>query len=360
MTATLAAPDVRQLDREQLPRAEFPAGRAQEFRVYLDPGVHEQIHKHAAEDVSVEICGVLVGDWGRDGDGPFVAVTESIRCDNAASKFAEVTLTHASWAKINEEMDTRFSHLRIVGWYHSHPDFGIFLSERDRFIQEHFFSAAGQIACVVDPVRKTEGIFMWRDGKPTLCPHYWVGGRIYTALSATASDPPAPAQSSASGQAGEHRSAGNADRLSLSPILIRGLAWVAIFLIGYLLALKGNAWERQRLAEGAVVHYGVWKGLRPGLGEALTAVNDELTKTAERLAPLSKNHISLAGEDADATRKEWQQVHRSIEAARQALEHVKATYSLTPEEAAAVNAVIAAKIAEMRGIKTENGNAKVP
>ena len=52
-----------------------------------------------------------------------------------------------------------FANARIVGWYHTHPDFGIFLSDYDVFIHQHFFSGPGQIALVIDPVRKLEGVF---------------------------------------------------------------------------------------------------------------------------------------------------------------------------------------------------------
>src|SRR6185369_3929322 len=135
--------------------------------------VHSGTHQHAAHDTSVEICGVLVGRWEKDNDGPYAVITEFIRCDNAAQKFAEVTFTHESWAQINREMDTKFQDLRIVGWYHSHPNFGIFLSDRDFFIQQNFFSGPGQIALVIDPVRKIEGVFEWRHGGTAPTPYYW-------------------------------------------------------------------------------------------------------------------------------------------------------------------------------------------
>ncbi len=172
MTDTRPQPDdpidVRLLARQDLPHEEFPGGRNEGFRVFFSPEVHAALWKHAAEDTSVEICGVLVGTWHRDRVGPFVKIIESIQGEGAETRFAEVTFTHQTWAKINAEMDTKFAALSIVGWYHTHPDFGIFLSDRDRFIQEHFFSGPGQIAHVIDPIRKIEGVFVWRDGKPAL------------------------------------------------------------------------------------------------------------------------------------------------------------------------------------------------
>src|SRR5260370_3586797 len=178
MSQTTAPPDVQQLGQQSLSETAFPGGRNQPFRVYFKPEAHEGLWKHAHEHGSVEICGVLVGKWVRDADGPFLLVSDFIRGEAATNKFAEVTFTHETWAKINHEMDTRFADLSIVGWYHSHPDFGVFLSDRDRFIQENFFSGPGQVALVVDPVRKTEGVFVWERGKPALAPHYWISDRV--------------------------------------------------------------------------------------------------------------------------------------------------------------------------------------
>jgi len=41
--------------------------------------------------------------------------------------------------------------LRIVGWWHSHPGFGCFLSTTDLKTQEYFFPESYQVALVVDP-----------------------------------------------------------------------------------------------------------------------------------------------------------------------------------------------------------------
>src|SRR4051812_21826887 len=168
-------PDVSQLQSEKLPEAPFPGVGRRGYRFYLDPAVHAGVWQHARENITVEICGVLVGTLARDTDGPYAHVRAFIRGEAAANKLAEVTFTHETWARINKEMDTQYADQRIVGWYHSHPDFGVFLSDRDRFIQEHFFSGPGQVAYVVDPVRGTEGVFAWQAGKPVLIPHYWVG-----------------------------------------------------------------------------------------------------------------------------------------------------------------------------------------
>ena len=171
-------PDIKQLAERDLPNANFPGEAKIDFRIALEEKVHKEIQKHAKENKQVEICGVLVGKWGKDEKGPFVAISASIRGEAATNKFAEVTFTHDTWSKINAEMDKSYAGYNIVGWYHTHPDFGIFLSDRDRFIHENFFSEPGQVAYVVDPIRDIEGFFIWQGGKPVPAPYYWAGDKI--------------------------------------------------------------------------------------------------------------------------------------------------------------------------------------
>ncbi len=42
--------------------------------------------------------------------------------------------------------------LRVLGWFHSHPGFGCFLSTTDLHTQEYFFPESYQTALVVDPI----------------------------------------------------------------------------------------------------------------------------------------------------------------------------------------------------------------
>ena len=111
MTDARSKPE--ELDRRSLAGAREPDARGISGRPERRlcgsssrPLVHAALWKHAALDTTVEICGVLVGSWHRDDAGPFVKIVESIRGEGAETKFAEVTFTHQTWAKINGEMDT--------------------------------------------------------------------------------------------------------------------------------------------------------------------------------------------------------------------------------------------------------------
>jgi len=344
MTDASRKPDAGELRSQPTAEAKFPGAGGSDFRVYFTPEVHENIWRHAREDTSVEVGGVLVGQWHHDADGPFVLVSQFIRCDAAASRSGEVTFTHEAWSVVNREMDTRFADLRIVGWYHTHPRFGVFLSDRDVFIHEHFFSNPGQIALVVDPVAQTEGVFAWREGKPALWPHYWVGQEIYAG--AEEPDDAAPQRPDA-----ERMPPSYAQPDQVLPLLAMAryaMLYLLLFLVGYLLGGLRSAWERERLIEGTVAHYGIWKVLRPGLRQELDRATSNLDAIYAAVDQLAKRHVELAGDQAAETKAIWNEVRGAMRDTRRWLVDINGLYSLSPEEELVVARLIAAKQAELR------------
>src|SRR5262249_13853982 len=126
----------------------------------------DAIERHALRDTTVELGGILLGKECLDEHSgqPFVWVTESIEAKHYENTQASFTYTHDSWEEITRERDRLHPDLDIVGWYHTHPDFGIFLSSHDLFIHKNFFDQPLQVAYVADPIRPTRGFLRWRDG----------------------------------------------------------------------------------------------------------------------------------------------------------------------------------------------------
>jgi proteasome lid subunit RPN8/RPN11 len=172
-------PDISAIKPGECRQREFPAAGARpaggDLRVSIGRRAYDQIRSHTAEDTEHEVCGVLLGELCRDGAGPWLHVTEVIRGEHTASQGAQVTITHDTWNHFHKVKDSRFPDLKYLGWYHSHPDFGVFLSAMDLFIHENFFSAPHQVALVVDPQRGEEGLFCWREGSAERAASFWVG-----------------------------------------------------------------------------------------------------------------------------------------------------------------------------------------
>jgi proteasome lid subunit RPN8/RPN11 len=137
------------------------AGRAPE--VAIVEAVRDQIDAHVAGDTKVERGGVLVGIvdkmTGR------VDITGAVAATTAVGAVSSLTFTHETWDEVDAEMSHNYPDQEIVGWYHSHPHFGIFLSAYDLFIQENFFAEPWQVAYVVDPLLHKSGFFGWERGE---------------------------------------------------------------------------------------------------------------------------------------------------------------------------------------------------
>lgn len=161
------------LDLSTIDPGEFPARenvrltdkRQKHFQAVMCRSVLDEIHTHGQSITDAEICGVMVGNVYHDKYGPYLRIHASVRGDKAEGHAAQVTFTAETWNHINDVMDREHPDARIVGWYHTHPGFGIFLSGMDLFIQDNFFNLPWQVAFVYDPIGGDEGMFFWRKGK---------------------------------------------------------------------------------------------------------------------------------------------------------------------------------------------------
>ena len=170
--------DVARIDPKSLEAGEFPVVDSPDFRIHMSPTTHEKILVHARESTRVEVCGILVGKPRRDKQGAWLEIVDVIRGEHAASQGAQVTFTHETWDHINQQMDTKFKEFKNVGWYHTHPGFGVFLSNFATFIHQSFFPGPSQVAFVVDPVHGEEGFFVWKQGKTVPARVFWIGNRV--------------------------------------------------------------------------------------------------------------------------------------------------------------------------------------
>jgi proteasome lid subunit RPN8/RPN11 len=166
--------EVQQVAVGQLQRpdegAEFavvPYGgpRDGDLPVFVDLDALTAMDQHAKSDTAVELGGVLLGGRYQDSRGrPFVVISHSLRAEHYRSTQASFKFTHETWSAIARQRQRLSPELQIVGWYHTHPGFGVFLSGMDQFICEHFFNHRLDVAYVVDPCRGERGMFQWVKG----------------------------------------------------------------------------------------------------------------------------------------------------------------------------------------------------
>ncbi len=135
------------------------------------------VSSHAKESLDKEVCGVLVGEICEDAEGRWVSVQAAIRGTAAKQGGAHVTFTQETWDRIYEVKDRSHARLSILGWYHTHPGFGVVFSDMDTFIQQNYFAGPLQFALVVDPLGGDEAICVNSPEGIRYVGRYWVDGR---------------------------------------------------------------------------------------------------------------------------------------------------------------------------------------
>lgn len=138
--------------------------KSDKMAIFIAENVMRRIEALAARDKEREVGGVLLGGFFRSGDSAFLLVDDFIEAKAARGTDVSLTFTHETWEQITAEQAERGGNSVIVGWYHSHPALGVFMSREDEFIHTSFFTDPWHVAIVVDPIYHNWGAFTWKDG----------------------------------------------------------------------------------------------------------------------------------------------------------------------------------------------------
>ncbi|MCP5098952.1 MAG: hypothetical protein GY943_25655, partial [Chloroflexi bacterium] len=143
--------------------------------ILMDEPALRAAQAHALTSLDREVAGVMVGPRPeKQPDGRYVVhVIDTIVAKHTVMQGASVTYTPESWRYMNDTLRERYPDETavIVGWYHTHPGFGIFLSGMDQFIHQNFFTQIWHIAYVLDPRARTSGFFCWDRQKTHVSPY---------------------------------------------------------------------------------------------------------------------------------------------------------------------------------------------
>ena len=146
--------------------------------VMMTPRALAQLAEHAASDLDNEVGGVLVGKWMVESEKreEVVLVESILRARHVRQGSTFITFTQDSLVALNDELDANHPRRLMVGWYHTHPRMGVFLSGYDTWLHQHFFPESWQVALVIEPHSTTCGFFI-RTADGTLDPQRYYGFR---------------------------------------------------------------------------------------------------------------------------------------------------------------------------------------
>jgi proteasome lid subunit RPN8/RPN11 len=143
--------------------------------VFLTQTAYSRICMHSVSDLDNEVGGIMVGEWCVDEKGgQFIVVEHALPARHTRQGSVYLTFTQDSLVEIHDEIDRHYPDKKIVGWYHTHPRMGIFLSHYDTWLHKHFFPEPWQVALVVEPHSSNGGFFI-RQNNGALDPTRYFG-----------------------------------------------------------------------------------------------------------------------------------------------------------------------------------------
>ncbi len=142
--------------------------------IYISQTVYKDIHRFTEDKTINESGGILIGRVINELGKMNIVVSGFIEAKYCEATPTTLTFTHETWEYVHKELDRKYENGQIIGWIHTHPNFGIFLSEYDKFIQNNFFKEEFQIAYVIDPIQDIEGFYFWVNGKIEKCKGFYV------------------------------------------------------------------------------------------------------------------------------------------------------------------------------------------
>ncbi len=125
-----------------------------ELLVFLNANALAGLQDFLNEDTGREHGGVLLGLPYIDpvSGVPYVDVQAAIPALDTEGTPVHLQFTAAAWEYISGLMAEEHPDRVIVGWFHSHPGLGVFMSTTDAAAQRAFYNQPWHLALVVDPL----------------------------------------------------------------------------------------------------------------------------------------------------------------------------------------------------------------
>jgi 26S proteasome regulatory subunit N11 len=132
------------------------------IEVYISQAAFDQMMKQCAQFARrhLEAMGYLVGDYCRWKNKEYTIVEDAVTSDLETTS---VSVHFQAFEKAFDQLDKIDFDYVIVGWYHSHPGHGCFMSQTDISTQKRMFNKSFHSAIVVDPINKD----LDNEGPPT-------------------------------------------------------------------------------------------------------------------------------------------------------------------------------------------------
>lgn len=137
------------------------APQAGQVRVVMRQSALVQVRDHSQSNTASELGGVLLGHAYQHEGQIYLDVAAALPAVTADRGPIHFTFTADAWSQLHRDRAVRYAGLDIVGWFHTHPNLGVFYSSDDLVVHSAAFVLPWHVGLVVDPVRNEAAVFGW-------------------------------------------------------------------------------------------------------------------------------------------------------------------------------------------------------
>ncbi len=130
--------------------------------VFITQNAYVRMCAHAGSDLENEVGGWMAGKFCRDSlhGTPFIVIDAVLPAVYTQQGAAHLTFTGDTQVALHNHLDAHFPDKVFLGWYHTHPRMGVFLSQWDAWLHQNFFPELWQVALVIEPHQSIGGLFI--------------------------------------------------------------------------------------------------------------------------------------------------------------------------------------------------------
>ncbi len=123
------------------------------FPLYVSKRAEEKMRNHSTKfgDDGIEVMGLLLGEVFEH-EGTEYTIVRDVATSTLEASEVSVRFDKRKMGELFDQMDSSGFDYMVVGWYHSHPGHGCFMSPRDLHTQKSMFREVYHYSIVVDPL----------------------------------------------------------------------------------------------------------------------------------------------------------------------------------------------------------------
>lgn len=133
------------------------------INVFIDDNPFSSMWEHITSDHDNEVGGGLIGRYFIDSriNIRFLIINEIIPCMECTKNKYDIVFVAEFFHRLDIAKEDMGDQNLIIGTYHSHPNYSVFLSETDKNTILTIFNRPHHVTLIGDPVRNDIGCFIW-------------------------------------------------------------------------------------------------------------------------------------------------------------------------------------------------------